>query len=388
MSNVADTLAALPPCTDVGSPVVQQSIEALGHCCSTTQNIISDVLDFERIDSGQMVLVPQEFRLAELMRGSECLYSAHARQRKVRLHFEMPTGELDSLMLTADVRRLQQVLNNGISNRCVRPWLRRARACDTCSHAVLLCAKVSPLVLCSCVTLVPLSPSLPFALTAWQSLKFTDVGGLVTVHSRLSSHTTAGWVRVHLTVTDNGIGLCAEELRLLNDGDAFAQVGRGQMQGNGGTGLGLKICKHLLELHAGSQLMLWSEGLGKGTTFEMIVACPARHAPSSAQGALVRSSSALFTPAGSEPRFAPGFRILYAEVRRLALARPATGHLLLLLDASKLAAPHDPPTSHREPAFVLLHPALSGTGRQNLALHHEASRIPAAGRGDRLRRER
>mmetsp|Transcript_46378 Transcript_46378/g.107042 ORF Transcript_46378/g.107042 Transcript_46378/m.107042 type:complete len:167 (-) Transcript_46378:719-1219(-) len=52
----------------------------------------------------------------------------------------------------------------------------------------------------------------------------------------------------------------------------FTQVGRGQMQGNGGTGLGLPIVRELLRKHDGS-LVLSSEGYGKGTRFEMRIAC-------------------------------------------------------------------------------------------------------------------
>jgi hypothetical protein len=50
------------------------------------------------------------------------------------------------------------------------------------------------------------------------------------------------------------------------------QVGRGQMQGNGGTGLGLPIVRQLLRKHNGL-LVLSSGGYGEGTRFEMRVDC-------------------------------------------------------------------------------------------------------------------
>ncbi|KAG8459287.1 hypothetical protein KFE25_014132 [Diacronema lutheri] len=175
VSNVASMLAALPADAPVGDATVQEAVDALGHCSALAQNIVSDVLDFERIDSGRMVLAPSDFRVRELLRGAEATFSAAARERGVRLSVEMPTGETDALLLNADMRRLQQVLNNGVSN----------------------------------------------------ALKFTDAGGHVAVRARVRPHEQDGWGYVHLTVTDTGIGLGADELQLLCQGDAFAQVGRG-----------------------------------------------------------------------------------------------------------------------------------------------------------------
>lgn len=68
-----------------------------------------------------MVLVPQAFRLSDLMRGSKLTFDALAKQRNVHLCFEQLSSDLDRLVLVADMRRLQQVLNNGLSNRCIAP---------------------------------------------------------------------------------------------------------------------------------------------------------------------------------------------------------------------------------------------------------------------------
>jgi hypothetical protein len=61
---------------------------------------------------------------------------------------------------------------------------------------------------------------------------------------------------------------------VLSEGIAFKQVGRGQLQGNGGAGLGLIITRQLLALHPGSQLRIDSPGPGEGTTFEIELVLP------------------------------------------------------------------------------------------------------------------
>ncbi|KAJ1618417.1 hypothetical protein T492DRAFT_1151359 [Pavlovales sp. CCMP2436] len=68
-------------------------------------------------------------------------------------------------------------------------------------------------------------------------------------------------------VQDEGIGLSESELSALSEDLMFTQ-----MQGNGGTGLGLPIVRQLLRKHDDS-LVLSSEGYGKGTRFEMHIAC-------------------------------------------------------------------------------------------------------------------
>ena len=104
--------------------------------------------------------------------------------------------------------------------------------------------------------------------------QFTDTGGQVEVSVAESADTREGWRRVHVRVTDNGIGLDQTELEKLRAGDVFTQVGRGQMQGSGGTGLGLNITRHILQLHNNSVLSLHSVGHTKGTCFELQLSLP------------------------------------------------------------------------------------------------------------------
>ena len=72
--------------------------------------------------------------------------------------------------------------------------------------------------------------------------------------------------QLRLTVTDSGAGMSAEQLsELFGEG---VQFNANKLQKGGGSGLGLYISKGIVESHNGT-LSASSEGLGKGTTFEL-----------------------------------------------------------------------------------------------------------------------
>jgi PAS domain S-box-containing protein len=90
------------------------------------------------------------------------------------------------------------------------------------------------------------------------AVKFTDPGGRVTV--TLTSE--AGWVRA--AVCDTGTGISPTFLPYVFD--AFRQADAGFTRVHSGLGLGLAICKQLVELHAGT-LSAASDGPGRGAVF-------------------------------------------------------------------------------------------------------------------------
>lgn len=68
---------------------------------------------------------------------------------------------------------------------------------------------------------------------------------------------------VEMAVEDSGPGIAPEELPLLFE--KFSQAAAGKMAPTRGTGLGLVVCRHLVEAHGGR---IWAESeLGKGSRF-------------------------------------------------------------------------------------------------------------------------
>jgi signal transduction histidine kinase len=89
------------------------------------------------------------------------------------------------------------------------------------------------------------------------SIKFTPEGGHVT----LSAARTDQWVSI--VVADTGVGISHEFLPHIFE--RFRQADTSTTRTHGGVGLGLTICRHLVELHGG-RIEAASEGTGLGTT--------------------------------------------------------------------------------------------------------------------------
>jgi signal transduction histidine kinase len=90
------------------------------------------------------------------------------------------------------------------------------------------------------------------------ALKFTPPGGRVAVSLKPSSE------GVEFTVADNGHGLNPEDLPNLFQ--PFSRIGTLVQGKHSGTGLGLFICKGIVEAHGG-RVGVESKGPGKGSTF-------------------------------------------------------------------------------------------------------------------------
>mmetsp|Transcript_16569 Transcript_16569/g.24082 ORF Transcript_16569/g.24082 Transcript_16569/m.24082 type:complete len:910 (+) Transcript_16569:10-2739(+) len=108
------------------------------------------------------------------------------------------------------------------------------------------------------------------------AIKFTPAGGTVTVKISCEIQNTTntnnivsrvgveavGLLRVE--VTDTGAGIApTDQQKVFGE---FTQFNRNQLQGGGGSGLGLWISRRIVHLHQGS-MGFTSEGRGKGSTF-------------------------------------------------------------------------------------------------------------------------
>lgn len=91
------------------------------------------------------------------------------------------------------------------------------------------------------------------------SAKFTPEGGRIEIST---SNTEAN--QIIIEIRDTGIGI--EEKLLPRIFDAFEQGGGTITSQYGGLGLGLAICKRVIDLHSGS-ITAHSEGKGRGATF-------------------------------------------------------------------------------------------------------------------------
>jgi PAS domain S-box-containing protein len=175
--------------------------------------LIDDLLDVSRIASGKLVLELAPIDLNEAVRRVCDNCQAQARERGVRLAITLDerTGTI-----AADSARLQQVLWNVLRN----------------------------------------------------AMKFTPEGGSISVRTA-----RRGSDRCEVRVRDSGIGIAPEALPLIFE--VFEQGAASVTRQFGGLGLGLAICKALMEAHGGS-IRAESAGVSQGSTF--ILEFPARSA--------------------------------------------------------------------------------------------------------------
>jgi len=165
-------------------------------------DLINDILDVEKIESGKLTLFPETLLLGELLDESLALNRGFADRFKVRL---ATAGELPAVTVSADRKRLLQIMTNLLSN----------------------------------------------------AAKFSPEGATVAVTMEAAD----GNVRVG--VHDSGPGI-PESFRGRIFG-RFAQADMSYTRQKGGTGLGLAICKRLLEMMGGK--IGFSDREGGGTTF-------------------------------------------------------------------------------------------------------------------------
>lgn len=98
------------------------------------------------------------------------------------------------------------------------------------------------------------------------AVKFTETGGTI----RLAAAPSAGGDDVEITVTDSGIGIPAEKLPNLFRIDAH--VSTAGTRGEPGTGLGLVLCKELVERSGGT--ISAESRPGAGTVFRVLLPRP------------------------------------------------------------------------------------------------------------------
>jgi signal transduction histidine kinase len=96
------------------------------------------------------------------------------------------------------------------------------------------------------------------------AIKFTEKSGTVTISANIAGN----WVEV--TVTDTGIGIPEDKVEILFDlGEKTSTIGT---DGETGTGLGLQLCKELVEKHGGVIGVKSTEGKGTSISFTLPVA--------------------------------------------------------------------------------------------------------------------
>jgi signal transduction histidine kinase len=170
-------------------------------------NIISDILDISKMESGQITIRESQINVNKFIRGIKDQFAIKLKDKNLEFRLDIPKFDQE-VFIVADVDRLRQVFNNLISN----------------------------------------------------SLKFTSKGFI-----QISYHLNGEMVE--FCVKDTGIGIPGEFHEKIFD--RFRQVEASHTRKFGGNGLGLAITKNLIKLMGGNIWV--DSVLGKGSWFYFTV---------------------------------------------------------------------------------------------------------------------
>ncbi|MCK4797325.1 MAG: HAMP domain-containing histidine kinase, partial [Spirochaetes bacterium] len=92
------------------------------------------------------------------------------------------------------------------------------------------------------------------------AVKFTPNNGRITINSEYDGD------NIHISVNDTGIGIPEDKLSSIFE--RFYQVDGSDSRKYGGTGIGLSLCKSVIEKHNGS---IYAESNEKGSTFHILL---------------------------------------------------------------------------------------------------------------------
>lgn len=186
----------------------QHYLSNINQSSQTLLGIINDVLDYSKIEAGKLALESIPFNVSEMACNLHNIFMFQAEQKKIEFLVELDDALPEQLQ--GDPLRVKQVLINLVNN----------------------------------------------------ALKFTAQGDVKLVVKLLSQQ--QGEYRVLFQVIDSGIGISDEHLQNLFI--PFNQADSSTTRQYGGTGLGLTICKRLVDMMQG-QIRVQSV-LGQGSCFE------------------------------------------------------------------------------------------------------------------------
>jgi signal transduction histidine kinase len=174
---------------DKTNPRQATGLRVIRSCGETLLAILDDVLDLAKVEAGRLTLEPRAFDMEHVTRGAVATFGPIAADKGVRFAFSIDEAAKGTFV--GDPVRLRQVLSNLVSN----------------------------------------------------AVKFTERGAVGVSVSYAEG-------RLTLEVVDSGYGLAPGDLQRIFE--KFVQADASRTRAVGGAGLGLAICRQLVELMGGS----------------------------------------------------------------------------------------------------------------------------------------
>ncbi|HXJ12671.1 MAG TPA: response regulator [Candidatus Limnocylindrales bacterium] len=185
----------------------REYLETVKMSSDSLLSVINDILDFSKIEAGKIDLEAAEFNLRDCVEATLKTFALRSEEKGLELLCEIGEGVPE--FVEGDAGRLRQILTNLVGN----------------------------------------------------AIKFTDKGEVAATVRPENAAEVDG--ELHFTVSDTGVGIPEEKLKLIFD--PFSQADSSTTRKYGGTGLGLTISSRLAGMMGGK---IWAESeVGSGTKF-------------------------------------------------------------------------------------------------------------------------
>ncbi|MBI3722517.1 FHA domain-containing protein [bacterium] len=185
---------------------IEDDLEVIRTTALEMNELLSDLLDVSKIEAGKLEIAARPVDILELIEEARARYTLWTQSKQLEFRLTVPK---DLPAVSADPRRILQVLNNLVSN----------------------------------------------------AVKFSRPGDAVTLGATSNENT------IVVSVTDTGQGISQEDLAKLFA--PFEQGSSKATRGERGTGLGLAIARKIVELHGGQIWAVSQKGLGSQFAFTL-----------------------------------------------------------------------------------------------------------------------
>jgi signal transduction histidine kinase/CheY-like chemotaxis protein len=196
-------------------PSQEYHLSVLGNLSEHMLGLVNNILDFSKIDAGKLELNGYRFNLKEFGHKLDITFRHLFEDKGINYTIDIDE-RLAGIDVYADELRLQQVMNNLISN----------------------------------------------------AIKFTDKDGLVTVSAAIIKKEETQ-VKIFFSVSDDGIGIADHHQEKIFD--SFSQGDSATTRKYGGSGLGLTISRNLIQQFNGTLRVNSTKGKGSQFYFDVIL---------------------------------------------------------------------------------------------------------------------
>lgn len=193
------------------NPEQREYVENIQSSATSLLTVINDILDFSKVESGRLDIEEVQFSLTHIVKDVGKMLKFAVERKNLDFRLDIDHEIANSLVVMGDPGRVRQIITNILTN----------------------------------------------------SIKFTNEGYVR--FSVAKEKETADTIEIRFTIEDTGIGIHEEVRKRLFQ--PFSQGDSSTARRFGGTGLGLTICKNLLDLMHGRMTLESNAGNGTNATF-------------------------------------------------------------------------------------------------------------------------